>query len=314
MTTYSWQLLPFLGSYTDYSGAYAINDSGRIVGLSYRESTRQAVAWDPISVVNELPSGQDGLAFDVGSNGHICGGASPGVPCVWTSLTASPTILDDGGYAAWIIPYGINGNGQVVGWNSLSGSDYGWLWPTYGSTHQILSPLPGKDRSAAYAINDSGRIVGVSYPFPAPTYWEASAPTTPYALPLDSGDRGTAWNISPSGIICGNVRIGGVFYGALWTPTPSGYPLTVLPGSNSTCYGVNDAGVAVGWSSAHACVWDGGVRTFLPEPAGAAESYAYEINADGWIVGEVADANYNYRAILWTPQTSGLSGWGIILE
>jgi uncharacterized membrane protein len=311
MTTYSWQLLPFLGSYTDYSGAYAINDSGRIVGLSYRESTKQAVAWDPISIVNELPSGQNGVALDVGSNGHICGRDSLDRPCVWASLTASPTILDDGGYGAWITPLGINGAGQVVGWNSLSGSQYGWLWPTYGSTHQLLSPLPGKASSKANAINDSGRIVGISFLDNTPTYWEVSDPTTAYALPLGSGDVGNAWNISPSGIICGNVRIGGVFYGALWAPP--GYALTVLPGSNSTCYGVNDAGVAVGESGLHACVWDGGVRTFLPEPVGAPESYAYEINADGWIVGEVADASYNYRAILWRPQTSGLSGWGIIL-
>jgi uncharacterized membrane protein len=311
MTTYSWQILPSLGSYTDYSDAYAINDSGRIVGISYLGNTANAVAWDPISVVNALTSGQNSAATDVSSNGHICGQDNFGHPCVWTSLAASPIILDDGGYGSWVNPLGINGSGQVVAFNTLSSSQYGWLWPTYGSTHQLLSPLPGTTSSAAYAINDSGRIVGISFPNNTPTYWEASDPATPYALPIGSADVGNANNISPSGIICGSVRIGGVFYGALWTPP--GYALTVLPGYNSICYGVNDAGVAVGESGGHACVWEGGLLTFLPEPVDAPNSYAGEINADGWIVGQVADANYNYHATLWRPQTSDLSGWGIIL-
>jgi probable HAF family extracellular repeat protein len=117
--------------------AYAINDSGQVVGASgscapfsvltglYMQPLH-ALLWEP------------GTVTDLGSLGGT-------------------------GQGNGIIPHGINNQGQVVGYSDLKGNAnfHAFLWAR-GTGMQDLGTLTGDANSLATAINDTGDVVGVS--------------------------------------------------------------------------------------------------------------------------------------------------------
>ena len=120
------------------SAATAINDAGQVVGISGdcdqsvgRFSARHAVLWE-----------KDG----------------------------KPTELPNLGGAAWHTPMDINAQGDVVGFSNPSGpGDPGvfiaraFYW-TYGAAKAVdLEALAGDLFSEAFALNNHGQVVGVSF-------------------------------------------------------------------------------------------------------------------------------------------------------
>ena len=130
------ELPPWPGDPT--SAATAINDAGQAVGISGlcdqavgRFSALRAIRW--------------------GRNGK-------------------PDTLPTLGGHAWHTPMDINERGDVVGFSNPSGDGSGadfaahaFLWTDGSATAKDLHTLPGDALSEAFAINERGQVVGVSF-------------------------------------------------------------------------------------------------------------------------------------------------------
>jgi probable HAF family extracellular repeat protein len=125
--------LPTLGG---NSAAIAINDVGQIIGFSDTV---------PLISVNPFPAGWERHAV-LWENGNII----------------------DLGLGGNSYVYDINNLGWVVGYNDTEGFPRrGFLWRD-GVTTYLEDLFPEWKIMAAYAINDSGLIVGDWYPVPPP--------------------------------------------------------------------------------------------------------------------------------------------------
>ena len=181
-----------------YTFAYGINDAGQVVGSSNtRSGSTHAVTWQDSSMSDLDPSGLQGYVYEamaINNLGEIVGTAPA------TAGNASHATLWQSGAAtdlgtlgnAYSIAWGINDNGQIVGQaggqafvrqngvitalttaggcayainssGQVVGSsrvnvqyDQATLW----QNGQTISLGASFNQSTAYAINDSGWIVG----------------------------------------------------------------------------------------------------------------------------------------------------------
>lgn len=328
-TTYAFTRLPIAedwpGSSLDgYAGAYNVNDAGRIAGqYNLMSGDPYVVVWEPpdFRPYFMVDSSVWSATWDLNQQGHVAGSGEFGSNCVWTSLTSGPLYLPDLPPYASTKVYGLNDVGQAAGSVGAAGSnERGVFWSSYTTTPVLLPPLdvPGTTRSRAYDLSNNGVICGYTYTSSSqfPTYWTASNPSTPIALPLAPGATGgRATSVSSvTGIIAGNLIIGGQWLGALWYPPYD--EVIVLPPlgdtNSSFCWNVNDAGMAVGASpyGDRGVVWSAEDNyqqaTLLPAPSGLTID-AFGVNNEGWIVGEAAaqnpDSSYTWRAVLWRPES-----------
>ena len=198
---YGYDLLPLPSGFIE-SNAIAINNWNQIVGSAFADGNQIAVCWDSISgAVADLntPATNDlgwklVAAGDINDDGLVIGhgklnGQSRGF--LLDSLTGNIWPVPLVGPAIESNSYGINADGQVIGtmWNG-SGRSYGtdpdfvagYLWDPAESTPQVLPPT-NLNTSRAYALNDFGATVGVSYIptddifgiYSIPTLWEYDA-------------------------------------------------------------------------------------------------------------------------------------------
>lgn len=159
----------------------------------------------------------------------------------------------------------LNDAGQAAGYDErLRGFNLNWrplLWTDGGA--RDLGVLWGVS-AWADALNNSGQVVGYSQA-PGFTYsamlWANGVPTP---LPSPSGRMGRAHAINDAGVVAGTAEL------------PYGQPV---------------------WER-HACLWIGGTWHDLGT-LGGADSYAYDLNERGQVVGEAKDAGQVLRAFLW---------------
>jgi probable HAF family extracellular repeat protein len=149
----------------------------------------------------------------------------------------------------------INASGQVVGWACFTsdGNAHAFLWTDDGDPNTVdlkdLGTLGGTE-STARAINDSGQVVGTS------------SVRSSYAAFLYSDDS-TGMQFLPS--------------------LPD-----IIPGENTEAFDINASGQVVGYSGAHAFLYD---KSATPDPMqdlgtlGGFHSEAYGINDSGQVVG-----------------------------
>jgi probable HAF family extracellular repeat protein len=156
-------------------------------------------------------------------------------------------------------PWGLNSAGNVVG--QWNGTtNQSFLWTPAGGMQ--LLPTLGGTHGVALDINDNGQVVGWSDPAP--------------------GQQDEAY-IFENGTIR---RLG------------------TLGAAGSVATAINQLGVVVGGASTrrtqHAFYWTalGGMND-LGLPRGSSFGQALDINAGGWIVGEVSGGNGQPRAVLW---------------
>ncbi len=179
--------------------------------------------------------------------------------------------------------------------------------------------------TAVFKLTDGGAIesqaLGMSNTDTVGTYdagmgdracvWEAGVVFVPLPDPAAGATSTRAIAIDASGLILGTYDQGGVSLPCTWSKAGAAYEPAILPlpenGTLAEPRAANDSGRIVGAYEttdmySHACTWQGGEVSPLPEPAGAFGSDASAINASGQIAGFYQTATELFAYVL-TPGT-----------
>jgi len=311
-TDYTFKLL---GETLRYSVATAINASGQVVGyapgmswhhgpspddeaFSYESSPSHAMVWSGSGVTDlgslvgmTWDSRDQSRALAINASGQVAGESGGGM---WSGngvVWDRGTLRDLGSNS---VANGINTSGQVVGTTNLNAT----LWS--GASVTNLSALDGS-YSQAFAINDSGHIVGSSSALnntvTHATLWKGGSLTDLGTL---GGTYSSANAINISGQVVGQSKITGdmAIHATLWDGS-SVIDLGTLVGTFSDAKAINAAGLVVGASSISsipndnvATLWAKGSALDLNSlldantlSAGWVLKEATGINDKGWIVG-----------------------------
>jgi len=242
------------------SHAFAINDSGQVAVMSYDlgEIVAHGLLWQNGATTNLgdfAPRGLNATGKVVGSHTRLIEGFGwVEVPAVWSNgvMTELPVLGGDSGSAS-----AVDSAGRVAGWawNARDATVHATLWQ--GGIGLDLGVLAGgvTGKSQAYAMNDSGTIIG----------WSTSAAGTPHAC---------RFTVNAAGTVTSRVDLG---------------VLTSVGARASYAFGINIAGDIVGTSGSRAVLWRAGAVTDLNSLIGSNSGWllerAYGINAAGQIVG-----------------------------
>lgn len=290
----------------------AINASGLIAGTAQDNlGHTHAFIWEHDGSVRELPMpagyiscgihdmnalGQCvGYATDESDNGHAIVWDEDGIPRDLGAL--------DGVYS---IARSINIHGQIAGWSgSPGGSIHAMLWDTSGS-YTDLGQTQGWLWSRADGVNDSGQVVGGG---PGGAFMLSGNALTDLGARIDDiAHNSEACAVNNSGDVVGwQTGVGGE--AVLWRSdgtvvtlnTPSEFSMNYV-------WSINSNTLIAGWSTQisapllikHAVVWDSTGQIKDINPAGMISSHAYDINDNGWIVGDCSNDTTSY-AVVWTP-------------
>ncbi len=210
------------------------------------------------------------------------------------------------------IAYGINGTGQIAAASyNIPGHGRAFLWN--GVPHRLGS-LPGFPYSEARGVNDAGQVAGFAETG-SRDRWQAQIAR---AFLWQSGqmtDLGTlggpysyAYGLNNSGMVVGKADTNtfGQTHAFVWQNGQM-QDLGTLGGANSLAYRVNDGGQIVGSSETgagdqrHAFLWQAGQMRDLGALPGTSYSVAYDVNAQGDVVGsaEPVLGSPAKRAFLW---------------
>lgn len=223
--------------------------------------------------------------------------------------SGSPTAV---GIPNALSAFGINDNGQVTGSNF---SQRAYIWKS-GVGSQDIGALPGDSGSEGWDINNVGQVAGRSFG-PGRTHAFVWTPGTGMQQldPVSGSQISEAYAINQGGLAVGEslntttVKT----QGTLW----SGGIAQALPylagGDNGNALDINDAGVAVGWSTdvthrQRAVIWTGGVAQDLGVLPGMTDSAAVAINNFGVVVGVSGTTSF-----IWTSAT-GMIDANTLLE
>ena len=204
--------------------------------------------------------------------------------------------------------YGINNNGQVVGYfRNASGDRHAFLYS--GGIMSDLGTLPGGTFSYAYGINDSGQVVGYSHY----SYYTPGGPASGVPACRQRGDHDELGHRhrerelrlrhqrqrSGGGILrkhrrrqCLPLQRGDT-HNARATPVGA---------RNDCAEGINNNGQVVGYfrnasGDRHAFLYSGEIMTDLGT-LGGTTSHAHGINNSGQVVGSAYTASVWLRAFL----------------
>lgn len=246
------------------SGAFAVNNSGQVVGSSLTAGGQESHAflWTRPGTVQDLGTLGTGtsIARAINNNGEVVGSYGQLQAFFWTqsggmqdlrNLTKKECPLCE------ITPFGINDSGIVVGDLLLSPADshYAFVLNARSGSSLKLGDLGGGRNginSQAIAVNRSGQVVGAAGT-PSGAFhaflWTLSGGMQDLGVLPGYTDSG-ALGISNSGQVVGMSysTITGNYRAFLWTPSGGMQDLGTLGGENSGAVGINDAGEVAGYS------------------------------------------------------------------
>jgi probable HAF family extracellular repeat protein len=201
--------------------------------------------------------------------------------------------------------YGINDNGQVVGYSDTATSGYFHAFVTDASGQMTDLGTLGGNSSYAYGINNNGQVVGEATSSSGPVHAFVSDGTSGSMIDLGTlgGNYSYALGINDSGQVVGYATTDSSnYYSHAFVSDGSGSmtDLGTFGGNYSYAQAINDSGQVVGYAYtssgfSHAFVSDGtpGSMTDLGTLGGNL-SFAYGINDSGLIVGNSGSLGFLY--------------------
>lgn len=276
-----------LGTLGDDSFAYAINDSGTVVGTY-------------------IPS--DGRWYQHGF--------------IWSEATGMVDLGVPGGgdsMTAVCQPTAINSAGHVVGYGrQVDGRQVAFYWtPEDGFTVLTINSSNADNGNTAYAINDLDQVTGNflikdrSLLYHA-YFWTPGLPHLRDLGVLDGDNYSDGNGINNLGEIAGgslSTRVDNMWNPITWTKRNGMQFLGVVPDAIETwAVGINDAGQIIGLDQTGASD-----RTFYTAPGiglkflkglGGNTTYGVAINQSGVIVGSANDTASATYGVMWATPTS----------
>jgi len=212
------------------------------------------------------------------------------------------TLPGDSGSVAW----GINSDGDVVGWSNGSQGVRAFVYRDIGGIIELPGLTP-QNTGLARDINDQGIIVGQSGAHAV--LWDEQG--TIHDLGTLGGEA-DALAINTAGHVVGWSYTDGSFFrihGFLYTPGNGMVDITpdALPGY---AYDINDMGQVAGYRNGRAFRWKDGEFQDLGVLQGDALSYGFGINLTGDITGSSKSATGNSERVFLYTDASGLSNLG----
>ena len=268
---------------TDFSRAYAINNTGQVVGVSSTDSGQRAFLWQQgqgMTDLGDLPGGPaNSVGLGISSTGQVVGNSDTAAgqrAFVWQNGAMSEVPFMPG---TDVSATAINDSGQILLHRNFdSSASEAFLWD--GGATTSLGDLVRSQQypfcpcfSRAYALNNLGDVVGVSSP-----------PGT-----LGATNHAFLWHQGTM-----------IDLGASHYSSPNRY--------ESIAFDINDRGQAVGWeqpgdgaSEARAVIWtdQGRTATALIGLPGTTASAARAINAHDQVVGSNSVGG-NVVPVLWS--------------
>jgi hypothetical protein len=161
----------------NFGAAYAINESGMVVGESEdpADSTQKAVVWpagaqSSPTILSALDgAAQFSAAYGVNNNGIIVGESQNAtlvtMPVMWTidaatNVASAPTLLALPEGAVSGSAYFISDADVIVGEYSDGAQSFAIMWDSAGTPTNLGALLEGFTNSVAYSVNIDGVIVG----------------------------------------------------------------------------------------------------------------------------------------------------------
>lgn len=295
---YTLTLLPLLlpGETSD-GAAYAINNSGQIVGDSAVSTTlgiaHHAVLWDQ-GTVTDLGTlgGKNSTAFGINDLGQIVGESDIPSGATHAFLYEKGVMTDLGVTAQDSHARAINNGGVVTGYSLFNSAPSAvWVWERGTTTFLPALPFPGAN-AISFGINEPKAIVGASN-----TAVDTHAVLWQGGVPMDLGTFGgtslaLAVNNRTQVVGGSELSLGQSAHAFLWQ---SGTMLDLHSiGIASVGDGINDVGQVVGQlvlsdGCSHPFLWQAGSMTDLNTlltGSSPMNGYARAINNRGQILGD----------------------------
>jgi probable HAF family extracellular repeat protein len=255
-----------LGTLDDYSLAYALNNSGQVVGNNF------TCCNDDGGDIDRGFLYSNGAMTDLGTLGGT-----------YSSATA------------------INNNGQIVGWSYLTGDTGVHAFSYNNGTMTDLGAIPGGTSSGAHGINNLGQIVGLS---DNRAFFYSNGIMTD--LGTLGGSFSFAHGINDAGQVVGQSRMADeVTYHAFLYSNGTMTDLGTIPGGTFYgATDINNNGQVVGYAVTGAAytqpvIYTGGATTYLSN-LGGSHGRAYAINDAGQVVGESRTLEGDPHAFLYS--------------
>ena len=219
------------------------------------------------------------------------------------------------------IAFGINQQGDVVGWSNGAAGTRAFIYTDAGGMAE-LPGLPERPRTVARDLNDLGDVVGTAnaggVDLGHAVLWTGGAVTD--LGTLATGSYSEAWGVNNSGQVVGSSHTNGGSFGVhafLYTAAQGMVDLT--PESDTgAAMDINDAGQVTGYKTAfggyHAFRWQGGTFVDLGVLPGFAHSFGLAVNAAGQVAGNSTSASGNSEQLFRFTDGVGLQNLGGVGE